>query len=227
MKSITVKVILGALGAVSVATGVAFANLPDNYESYLKKQGRELLTKDSQQWEVLKTKYSEEGDDLLITIDEKEGPKKDLNANQFKEWCLANNNKAFTNTKDEIYQRVSAWCTEPKTITQKIGLTRKILDDKESPQPSEVEQLKWKNKLSSYNSSSDTKQRIKEITSNKVEGEKFIEIGSAEEAMLKAWCRFSKDKHFKHEEDQRYNNYLLWCTEQTYSIVKNASGTQN
>ncbi|OAL10618.1 hypothetical protein A6V39_00940 [Candidatus Mycoplasma haematobovis] len=216
MKSIAVKVLIGTLVAGTVATGVVFANFEDNYESYLRKQGRELLTSGSDKWNTLKTKYSKEGDGLLITIEDKPVQKTDLQPEQLKEWCLANNKGKFTNTKDEIYQRVSAWCTEPKTIVEKIGLEN-ILDDTEPATPSgtgvaqTLNQALWTRKAQNYNTEGNTI-LIKQINNSSAEGTEDIRVSAATEAILRAWCRFSKNKHFKHEEDARYKAYLSWCT---------------
>ncbi|OAL10577.1 hypothetical protein A6V39_00735 [Candidatus Mycoplasma haematobovis] len=215
MKSIATKALIGVLGAGTVATGVVFAALPESYESYLNKQGRPLLTGDSGEWEKVKTKYSQEGDDLLIKIDGKEIKKTELQIDQLKTWCSQNSKKSFSNTKDSIYQRISAWCTKPKTISEQVE--KGMLNDEESPTAEStttenIDETTWKIKAKDYKTTTES-YLIKIINDRGEEGEVIVANSTTaiETKKLRAWCKYSKAKHFKHEEDQRYLTYKKWC----------------
>ncbi|OAL10566.1 hypothetical protein A6V39_00680 [Candidatus Mycoplasma haematobovis] len=181
----------------------------NNYEAHLKKQGRSLLPQLSTHWKTLVSKYSSEGDGLLISINGQTIQKNNLQEEQLKSWCSENSSKQFTSAKDDNYQRVSAWCTEPKTIKDLIGKDKVALNDSD-PTGTTGGEDEWTEKVNKYKDSQN-KDLIKEITQDR-EGNDIAVQNFNDAGKLRAWCRFSKTKHFKHEEDERYLKYIKWCT---------------
>ncbi|OAL10587.1 hypothetical protein A6V39_00785 [Candidatus Mycoplasma haematobovis] len=212
LKSLAPKLVIGALGIGSVTAGTVYAFLPNKYSHYLSSKGRILLTKGSSKFEDLKNKYASEGDGLLITINEKEIPKNELTKEQLETWCLANSNNTFTNTKDKNYQRVSAWCTEPKSIKDYIDNSKTVLNDEEVNAGDHPNKTDWEAKKDEYSKLKTNDLLIKAISSSAETGEDIAATNLDQASKLRAWCKHSKEKHFKHEEDPRFLKYLKWCT---------------
>ncbi|OAL10011.1 hypothetical protein A6V39_03800 [Candidatus Mycoplasma haematobovis] len=212
LKSLAPKLIIGCLGIGSVTAGTVYAFLPEKYSHQLNKQGRILLTSISDKWDEIKKRYDAEGDDLPILINGQKIAKDNSTLTKIKDWCSKNSNNIFTNTKDENYRRVSAWCTEPKTIEEWMENNKKVLKDEEGTAGKANEhETEWESKKTTYNQAGNN-QLIKEITtSNTTEGAEIAVNSLNETSKLRAWCRYSKKKHFKHEEDPRFLKYLKWC----------------
>ncbi|OAL10570.1 hypothetical protein A6V39_00700 [Candidatus Mycoplasma haematobovis] len=210
LKSTAIKGVIGVLGVGAITTGAVYANLPSSIESYLNKQGRTLLTGTEDKWEGAKSKYASEGDDLLITINNQKIAKDQLSNKQLKKWCETNSKKSFSNIDDEIYQRVSSWCTEPKTIAQSLKGKRPLNDTEPANSQKNIDETEWEKKKATYKTAN-SKELIKSIESNNSEGSEIAAGTSITTTQLRKWCEFSKSKHFKHEKDNRYLRYLKWC----------------
>lgn len=210
MSSLVPKIALGCIGSSGIIAGAIYASLPEKYSHHFEKQDRKLIIDFSEEkWNAIKKVYGAEGEGLLI---EPEG--KALTKDQWQSWCSNNSNNTFADAKDAKYQRVSAWCTEPKKISDLVG--DKALDDKEPQSSSKHSQEgEWNKKITNYAQITDNKQLIKEITADNSAKKERGEIAATalkDASKLRAWCAFTKEQHFKHEEDQPYKNYLLWCT---------------
>lgn len=213
MKAIVPKLIIGGLGAGTVGAGAIYASLPDKYSDYLNKQGRVLLASNSEKWAEIKTIYDSQADDLIITIDGEKLTKENSTSKKIKDWCSKNSNNTFTDTKDKTYQKVSALCTEPKTIQELIGSNKTVLNDDEPTVGKEdSDKQEWQKKQEAYAQlkEDDKSKLIKEINGD-AEGTVIEAKDFNDATKLRKWCKYSKTKHFKHEEDQRFLNYLNWC----------------
>lgn len=213
MKPIITKVTIGILGAGTVATGIVFANASDTYGNHLNKQGRTLLSlSETSLWEKIKTNYDNDDGDLLIEIDGNKVEKNKLDIEKLKTWCSQNSSKKFIGTDDQNYQRVSAWCAEPKTIKDLIGSGRIALNDNDpSGTEKNNDETFWATKVRDYKNSEDN-YLINEVSSPTEEGSVIAKTNLSDAGKLRKWCRVSKEKPFKHEEDSRYLKYIKWCT---------------
>lgn len=199
---------VGFAGGGAALAGLSFMPPPkETCGEYLNKQGRKIITGDAEKWGTVLTKYKAEGEGLLINIGGQN--KKELTNTELKKWCDENSKKEFTDLDNVIYQRVSAWCTEPKTIEKLSSKTPLNTEDGIGGRPN-VSESQWEVKKGIYEKS-DNKDLIKEIGVDEQETTEIVAGSTITTEKLRKWCKFSKDKHFKHEKDSRFLKYLKWC----------------
>ncbi|AEW45268.1 hypothetical protein MHC_02010 [Mycoplasma haemocanis str. Illinois] len=210
--SLSSKAVVSIAGVGVVSGGGAFVTYKfltkNTIEKYLNSLHRELAISD-EDWELIKNNYSSDKEESPIS----NIPKSSINSklNDLKKWCRDNLNEEFSREKANKggYNLIQSWCTKPVKISSYLKYLKLAALDTTGG----GDDATWNKLKDAYPKGEGLK--INEITNqdnNKKEGAIINSLSDSQK--LKAWCSWSADQYFKHQEDSLFKRYKHFCTKQ-------------